>query len=51
VLEDDVSCSVGATTKTSKEQVDVLELIRRADEAMYRAKQRGGGRFETSDSS
>lgn len=48
VLEDEVSCSVGATTKTPQETVDVLELVRRADEAMYRAKQRGGGRFESS---
>ena len=48
VLEDEVSCSVGATTNASHETVDVLELIRRADEAMYRAKQRGGGRFESS---
>lgn len=49
VLEDDVSCSVGATTRSPADPVDVLELIRRADEAMYRAKQLGGGRFETSD--
>ncbi len=50
VLEDEVSCSVGATTKGPHDPVDVLELIRRADEAMYRAKQRGGGRFESSSS-
>lgn len=48
VLEDEVSCSVGATTKAPHDPVDVLELVRRADEAMYRAKQLGGGRFESS---
>lgn len=48
VLEDDVSCSVGTTTKLSTDHADVLELIRRADEAMYRAKQMGGGRYEAS---
>lgn len=50
VLEDDVSCSVGTTTKLSNDHADVLELIRRADEAMYRAKQSGGGRYESSAS-
>lgn len=50
VLEDAVSCSVGATTRTPDDPADVLELVRRADEAMYRAKQRGGGRFESSSS-
>lgn len=48
VLEDDVSCSVGTATKFGYDHVDVLELIRRADVAMYRAKQQGGGRFESS---
>jgi len=43
-----LSCSVGTATKASYEDVDVLELIRRADEAMYRAKQSGGGRYESS---
>lgn len=49
ILEDQVSCSVGATTKVASEHVDVLELIRRADKAMYLAKQRGGGRYEATD--
>ena len=48
VLEDDVSCSVGTATKFGFDHVDVLELIRRADAAMYKAKQQGGGRFESS---
>jgi diguanylate cyclase (GGDEF)-like protein len=47
-LDAALSCSVGTATKASYEDVDVLELIRRADEAMYRAKQSGGGRYESS---
>jgi len=47
-LDAALSCSIGTATKASYEDVDVLELIRRADEAMYRAKQSGGGRYESS---
>jgi diguanylate cyclase (GGDEF)-like protein len=40
-----VSCSVGTAKRVPNDTTEIQGLIDRADEAMYRAKEQGGGRF------
>lgn len=48
-IDDRVSCSVGFAVRPAGEPVDVKDLMRAADEAMYQAKRDGGNRHQLSN--
>ncbi|MEM9894190.1 MAG: GGDEF domain-containing protein [Actinomycetota bacterium] len=47
LVDPDLSCSVGVARRAPGAAVDIKDLLREADQAMYRAKRAGGGRFIT----
>jgi len=47
-IDDSISCSVGVSSREAGTEIDVEEMLRAADRAMYESKRAGGGRFTLS---
>jgi diguanylate cyclase (GGDEF)-like protein len=45
-LDERVTCSVGVSSRPGRSGIDVKDMLRRADGAMYEAKRQGGDRYQ-----